>query len=168
MLRECIFLEKDPSNFNFLDFCLMFNVIFETSFSISRLCTILEYLSYYNIIVKCKWNFFETPIQSVQRSLNLLFQRTLFLMFPHFQKYLKLQVRTKKLGNSFFLPPLLFKISLRDTSLYISLNSLGFYLSRMLVKFSDLYIPTCVGKNFKFMVLAFLKNHWIYAFLLMS
>ena len=33
---------------------------------------------------------------------------------------------------------------------------------------SDLYIPTCVGKIFQFMVFTFLENHWIYAFLLMS
>ena len=39
-----------------------------------------------------------------------------------------------------FLPPLSFKISLRDTSFYISLNSLRFYLSRMLVEFSLIYI----------------------------
>ena len=32
---------------------------------------------------------------------------------------------------------------------------------------SDLYIPTCVGKIFQFMVFTFLENHWIYAFLLM-
>ena len=35
-----------------------------------------------------------------------------------------------------FLPPLSFKITLRVTSFHISLNSLGFYLSRMLVEFS--------------------------------
>ena len=81
-------------------------------------------------------------------------------MFPHFQKYLNPQVRSKTV---FFLPPLplSFKISLRDTSFYISLNSLGFYLSRMVVKFSDLDI---VGKNFQLMVFAFLENHWVYAF----
>ena len=30
------------------------------------------------------WKFFETLIQNVQSHLNLLFQRTLFLMFPLF------------------------------------------------------------------------------------
>ena len=97
------------------------------------------------------------PEYSVQRSLNLLFQRTLFLMFHHFQKYLNLQC---------FLPALSFKINLRDTSFHISLNSLGFYLSRMFAEFSDLYIPTCAGKNFQFMVFTFLQMDWIYAFLL--
>ena len=57
-------------------------------------------------------------------------------MFPHFQNYLNPQVRTIKLVNSVFLPPLSFKISLRDISFYISLNFLGFYLSKMLAEFS--------------------------------
>ena len=63
-------------------------------------------------------------------------------MFPHFQKYLNPQVRSKTV---FFLPPLplSFKISLRDTSFYISLNSLGFYLSRILVEFS----LTCIFQH---------------------
>ena len=58
-------------------------VIFETSFCMPKLYTILLYLSY-NIIVKCTLNFFETSIQSIQRSLNLLFECYLFLIFPHF------------------------------------------------------------------------------------
>ena len=44
-----------------------------------------------------KWN---GPIQSVQRSFNLLFQRTFVLMFPLFKKYLNTQVRTNKFVNS--------------------------------------------------------------------
>ena len=48
------------------------------------------------------WNFLETPIQSVQRCLNPLFQRTLFLMFLLFQKYLNPQVRTNKMINSIY------------------------------------------------------------------
>ena len=52
------------------------------------------------------------------------------------------------------LPPMFFKISLKDTSFHISLNCLGFYLSRMFVQFS----LTCVGKIFEFMVLTFLQH----------
>ena len=100
--------------------------------------------------MKFKWNFLETLIQSVQRRLNLLFERTLFLMLPLFQKYLNLQVRNNKLVNSFVYHscpsrlasgkhPYFFKL-LRDLS-----------LSRMLVEFSDLYISPCVGKIFQFM-----------------
>ena len=79
------------------------------------------------------------------RRLNLLFQHILFLMFLHFQKYLSPQVRTKKLINSVFLPPLFFKISLRDKYIHLnfSLNSLGFYLSRMLIEFS----LTCISQH---------------------
>ena len=65
-------------------------------------------------------------------------------MFPLLQKYLNPQIRTNKLVNYFCLPPLSFKISLRDRSFHIYLNSLS--LSRMLVEFSDLYIPPCVRK----------------------
>ena len=73
--------------------------------------------------------------QSVQRSLNLLFQHTLFLVFPLFQKYINPQVRTNKLANRFVyhlcssilasgIQPYFFKL-LRVLS-----------LSRMLVQFS--------------------------------
>ena len=60
-------------------------------------------------------------------------------MFPHFQKYRNPQVlfgSNRKIGKQCFLPPLSFKIILNDTSFYISLNSLGFCLSRMLFEFS--------------------------------
>ena len=54
----------------------------------------------WNISVKFKWNFLETPIQSVQRSFNLLFQHIFVLMFPLFKKHLNTQVRTNKFVNS--------------------------------------------------------------------
>ena len=44
--------------------------------------------------------FLETPIQSVQKTLHIPFQGTLFLMFPLFQKDLNPQVKTNKLVNS--------------------------------------------------------------------
>ena len=75
------FLDKSSqSNFNFLDFPLLvpevvqiLHAIFETRRQfLYKLCTIFNILAK-NISVKCKWNFFETPIQSLQRSLNLLF-----------------------------------------------------------------------------------------------
>ena len=64
----------------------------------------------------------------------------------------------QQISKQCFFLPLSFKISLKDTSFHISLNSLGFCLSRMLVEVSNLYIPTCVGKFFQFMVLTFLEN----------
>ena len=71
---------------------------------------------------------------------------------PQCTLFLDPQVRTNKLVNC--LPPMFFKISLKDTSFHISLNCLGFYLSRMFVQFS----LTCVGKIFEFMVLTFLQH----------
>ena len=44
------------------------------------------------------WNFLETPIQNVQRCFRPLFQHTLFLVFPIFQKYLNPQVRNNKMA----------------------------------------------------------------------
>ena len=66
------------------------------------------------------------------------------------------------------LPPLSFKISLKDISFHIYLNSLGFYLSRMVVEFS----VTCIyhqvwEKSFNLWCSHSKKMHWIYAFLLM-
>ena len=119
--------------------------------------------------VKCIWNFLETPIQSVQRSLNLLFHCTLFLMFPHFQKSLNSLVRTINLVNIVFYHPC-------PSRLASEIHSIKLYFFKLLrvlslqnawLIFSDLYIPTCVGKIFQFMVFTFLENHWIYAFLLM-
>ena len=67
------------------------------------------------------WN----PSTSVQRCLNLLFQRTLFLLPPLFRGYLNLQVRINKIVKQCWLPPLSFKISLKDKSFHIFVNSLG-------------------------------------------
>ena len=93
---------------------------------------------------------------------------TIFLIFPHFQKHLNPQVRTKKLVNSVFYHSYPSRLAAQG---YIFLYF--FKLLRVLSLqnacwiFSDLYIPTCVGKIFQFMVFTFLENHWIYAFLLM-
>ena len=53
-----------------------------------------------------------------------------------------------------------FKISLKDTSFHISINSLGLYLSPecFLNFLSNFYIPLCVGRIFKFMEFTFLEN----------
>ena len=117
-----------------------------------------------NISVKCKWNFLETLMQSVKRSLNLLFQHTLFLMFSLFQKYFNPQVRTNKLVNSVVyhlclsilasgIHPYFFKL-LRVLS-----------LSRMPVQFS----LTCIFHHVweKIFNLWYWMNR-IYAFLLMT
>ena len=53
-----------------------------------------------------------------------------------------------------------FKISLKDTSFHISINSLGLYLSpECLLNFlSNFYIPPSAGKIFKSMEFTFLEN----------
>ena len=100
-------------------------------------------------------------MQSVQRSLSLLFQRTLFLIFPLFQKYLNSQVRTKKVVNSAVLQD--------QAQGYILSYFFRLFrvlsLSRMLVKFS----LTCTfhhawGKCFNSWCSHSWKMHWIYAF----
>ena len=110
----------------------------------------------------------ETPIQSVQRSLNLLFQRTIFLIFPHFQKYLNPQFRTKKLVNSVFYHPCSSRLASQGYTFLYSFKLLRvLHLHNACWIFSDLYIPTCMVKIFQFMVFTVLENHWIYAFLFM-
>ena len=66
-------------------------------------------------------------------------------MLPRFQKYLNPQARTKKMVNSVFFHacPSRLVSGIDDTSFYISLKSLGFYLSRMVVKFS----LTCIFQH---------------------
>ena len=120
---------------------------------------------FYKILAICKWNFLEIPIQSIQKSLNLLFQCTMFLMFPLFKKY---PGQNQQSGKQCCLPHLSFKISLKDTSFNISLNSLlrVLPLSTMLVAFShnaccifsNLCFSPCARKNFRVLVFTFLEN----------
>ena len=74
----------------------------------------------------------------MQRSLGLLFQCILFLMFPLFQKYLNLQVRTRKLGNSVVYHPCPSRLA-SNVHLFI-------------------YVSPFVGKIFQFMAFTFLEN----------
>ena len=104
----------------------------------------------YNILaklsVKCKWNI----IPSVQRSLNLLFQSTLFQIFPFFQKYLKLQIRTNKMVNSVVYPSCSSRLASGIHPYFFKLLRVLF-ISRMLVEFSlTMYVPPCVWKFFPF------------------
>ena len=64
------------------------------------------------------------------------------------QNYLNRQIRINKLVNNVFLPPFSFKMSLKDTSFHISLNSLGFCLSIMLAELSLTCIFQHVWENF--------------------
>ena len=75
--------------------------------------------------------------------------------------YLETHMRcARRMYLSLLLPPSSFRISLKDTSFYISINSLGFYylLPEWFLNFlSDFYIPPC-RKIFKFMESTFLEN----------
>ena len=104
----------------------------------------------YNILaklsVKCKWKI----IPSVQRSLNLLFQSTLFQMLPLFQKYLKLQIRTNKMVNSVVFHSCPSRLASGINPYFFKLLRVLF-ISRMFVKFSlTMYVPPCVWKFFPF------------------
>ena len=110
-----------------------------------------------------------TPQSKGYREASIFYFNTpFFLIFPHFQKYLNPQVTTKKLVNSVSYHSCPSRLASQG---YIFLYF--FKILRVLSLqnacriFSDLYIPTCVGKTFQFLVSTLLENHWIYAFLLM-
>ena len=90
---------------------------------------------------------------SKQRSSIAIFQRPLFLLPLLFRAIYNPQLRTSKMVNIVSITtvaPLTFEISLKDTSFHISMNSLGFYLSRMVAEFSlkPVY-STMFGENFQ-------------------
>ena len=72
-------------------------------------------------------------------------------MFSLFQKCLNLQVRTNKLVSSVFYHPCPSRLASGIHHYFFKLLGV-LSLSRMLVEFSDLCIPPCVGKIFQFMV----------------
>ena len=85
---------------------------------------------------KCNGIFFK-PQYKVYKEASMFYFNLPFSDVPS-QKYLNPRVRTKKLVNSVFYH--------RDISFHIFLNSLGFYVSKMLVLWL-VYSNMC-GKNF--------------------
>ena len=84
-------------------------------------------------------------MQSVQRSLSLLFQGTLFLRFLLFQKYLSPQVRNNKMENSVVYHPCPSRLASR-IHLFVFFKLLKVLsLSRILIEF--IYSTMC-GKKF--------------------
>ena len=80
-------------------------------------------------------------------------------MYPHFQKYLNPQVRTNKLVNSVFYHPCPSRLaSVIHPFIFLWTPSSFISPENAYLIFSDLYIPTCVGKIFQFMMLTFLEN----------
>ena len=72
-------------------------------------------------------------------------------MFPLFQKYLNSYVRNNKLVNNVVYHSCLSMLASGKHPYFFKLPRV-LSLSRMLVEFSDLYIPPCVEKLFQFMV----------------
>ena len=140
------FLDKSsPSGINFLNFPLLVwscanpYDFWNRSQFLYKLCTIFQYLKH--ISAKCKWNFLETQIESVAADFNAAsFWCSLFF------KKISTPRLNREIGKQCCLPPLSFKIILRDASFHIPLNSLGFYLSpECLLNFLWLeYVPPCV------------------------
>ena len=71
-----------------------------------------------------------------------------FSVSPSFLRISQFPGCNQRNGKQCWLSPLSFKISLKDTSFHISINSLGLYLSpECLFNFlSKFYIPPCAGK----------------------
>ena len=91
--------------------------------------------------------FFKTQCK-VYTEASVFYFSAHFFWYSFFFKYISApRLETTKLS---------FKISLKDTSFRISLNSLRFYLSSEFLL--NLCIPPCVGKLFQFMVFTFLEN----------
>ena len=101
------------------------------------------------------WNFLETPIQNKQSFLSSLFQCTLFLMFPLFQKCLNPHVRTNKTVNSVVCPPFSSRVAQGYFFSYFFKLYRALSLSRMLV---ELVYSIMLEKKIKFMVFTFLEN----------
>ena len=77
------------------------------------------------------WNFLETPIQ-VCRGASILYFNTLFFFFfvnPCFLRMSQPPGQNQQNGKQFWLLRLPFKISFKNTSFHIFINSLGIYFS---------------------------------------
>ena len=100
----------------------------------------LNFLNSPLLVLSCP-NYYWNPNRKCQeRCLNLLFQRTIFLIIPLFQKYLNPQVRTNKMVNSVVYHPCPARLA-SMIHLFILLSTF-IYLSRIL----------------KFMTLKFIEN----------
>ena len=110
-------------------------------------------------------NFSSTPNTSVQQVPQLpifLINTPLILKLPLFQWIFQPSGQDQENGKRTccWLPPRYFRINLKDTSFYIAVCLLRFYLSLefLLSFFSNLYIPPWLGKIFKFVVFRLLEN----------
>ena len=85
---------------------------------------------------------------------------TSFSVSSRFLRILQLPGYNQQNGKLSWLPLLSYKISLKDTSVHISINSKCLYLSlKCFLNFlSNVYIPPCVRKIVIFMMFTFLEN----------
>ena len=103
------------------------------------------------------WNTSTKCTEKPQSSIS----KNPFSDVPSFSKINKNQ----QIGNQCCLPPLSHKISLRDTSFHISLNSLGFYLSpEYLLNFFWIVHSTMCGKNFSVYGINNALKLWIFTY----
>ena len=113
------------------------------------------------------WNFLKLQYK-VYREASIFYLNATFFDVPSFSKISQPPGQNQQIDKQCFLRPLSFNITLKDTSFYIFLNSLGFFfLSRMLAQFS----LTCIFHHFfesyfNLWCLHFQKMHRIYAFLI--
>ena len=102
------------------------------------------------------WSQRQTPVPDRKNSETALFfsVNTSFLRISLPSGY------NQQNGKKSLLPPLSFKINLKDISFRISLNYLRLYLSPecSLNLLSNIHIPACVGNTLKFREFIFLKN----------
>ena len=85
----------------------------------------------------------------VYREVSVFYFNSPFSDVPSFPKISQPSGYNQQIGKQFCLPPLSFKINLRDTSFHISLNSFGFYLSpEYLLNFLWLVYSTMFGEKF--------------------
>ena len=85
-----------------------------------------------------------------------------FSVSPSFLRISQFPGCNQRNGKQCWLSPLSFKISLKDTSFHISINSLGLYLSPECLLFFLSNYSTMCGKYVKFMEFAFLENRLIW------
>ena len=108
-----------------------------------------------------KWNFLETLIQ-VCRGVSLLYFNFPFSIagFLRISQRPRYQVKINEMVNIVFITTLVLQDYLKNTSFHTSTKFEGLYLSpECLLKFlSNLYIPPCLRKVLKFLLLTFLKT----------
>ena len=106
----------------------------------------------HEIFLKPQYKCLEVPQFSISTHL--------FSIAPYYSRITQIPGQSQQNGKQCSLPPLFFKINLKETSFHISINSLGLYLSpECLLNFlSNVYTPPCVVKISKLIVFTLPEN----------